>query len=420
MNRSNLIGLEIDPKTKRVRLDIREPTFYNDPYPYYEAIRDVAPFFYWEDYGKWTFLDHTDINKILRDRRFGRQISHVVPEDSPFVVKPTPEMKPFYEAEKFSLLQLEPPDHTRLRSLVQKAFMSRQIERLRPRIEQMAHDYCDEMEDVIAKDGRCNLKEVFATPIPVMVIAEMLGVPASMAGNLLDWSHAMVKMYEPTCTPENEQAAIKAAKDFFDYLKSFIGERRKNLQDDLISHLIQVEEEGDRLTEHEMICNCILLLNAGHEATVNVVGNGVYNLIDQREKWDQWLASPELGKTAVDELMRYDTPLHIFDRWVLSDLEYNGIQFKQGDEVSLVLGAGNRDPQTFEQADQLMLERSKNPHVSLGGGIHFCIGAPLARLELQTSLPILMARFPKLELAEQPQYANSYHFHGLESLFVTC
>ncbi|MEM9776504.1 MAG: cytochrome P450, partial [Chloroflexota bacterium] len=328
-------------------------------------------------------------------------------------------LKPFYEAEKFSLLQLEPPDHSRLRGLVQKAFMSRQIERLRPRIEQMSHDYCDHMEDAITNDGKCDLKEVFATPIPVMVIAEMLGVPTEMAGSLLDWSHAMVKMYEPSCTPENQQAAVDAARDFFDYLTMFIGKRRKNLQDDLISHLIQVEEEGEKLTEHEMICNCILLLNAGHEATVNVVGNGVFNLLQQREKWDQWLAEPDLAKTAVEELMRYDTPLHIFDRWVLSDMEHKGIQLKQGDEVSLVLGAGNRDPKVFEDADQLVLERKKNSHVSLGGGIHFCIGAPLARLELQTSLPILMSRFPNLELAEQPHYANSYHFHGLESLIVT-
>lgn len=417
-NGIELAGLSINAELKRVRLNIREPQFYNNPYPYYEAIRETAPFFYWEDYGKWTFLDHADITKILRDRRFGRQISHVVPTDSPLVVKPAPELKPFYEAEKFSLLQLEPPDHTRLRSLVQKAFMSRQIERLRPRIEQMAHAYCDQMEDAIAQDGSCDLKAVFATPIPVMVIAEMLGVPSEMAGNLLDWSHAMVKMYEPSCTLENQQAAVKAAQDFFDYLKAFIGDRRNNLQDDLISHLIQVEEAGERLTEHEMICNCILLLNAGHEATVNVVGNGVYNLLSQPDKWGQWLKHPELSKTAVDELMRYDTPLHIFDRWVLTDLEYNGIQFKQGDEVSLVLGAGNRDPKVFAQADQLMLDRGKNPHVSLGGGIHFCIGAPLARLELQTSLPILMSRFPQLKLAEQPQYANSYHFHGLESLRV--
>ena len=220
-------------------------------------------------------------------------------------------------------------------------------------------------------------------------------------------------------TVENEALAVEAAQDFFDYLTQFVGERRKNLQDDLISHLISVEEEGEKLTEHELICNAIVLLNAGHEATVNVVGNGVKALLENREKWEQWRNSPELGKTAVDELMRYDTPLHIFDRWVLEDLEYNGRSFKQGTEVSLVLGAANRDPAVFEQADELLLDRPKNQHVSLGGGVHFCIGAPLARLELQTSLPILMARFPNLELAETPVYANSYHFHGLKSLLVS-
>ncbi len=415
----SLVGLSVDAASKRVQLNVREPEFYNNPYPYYEALRAETPVFYWEDYGKWTFLNHEDVNAILRDRRFGRQISHVVPDDSPLVHKPRPELKPFYDAEKFSLLQLEPPDHSRLRGLVQKAFMSRQIERLRPRIEQMAHHYCDQVAQAIEEDGQCDLKTVFATPIPVNVIADMLGVPSEMAPNLLDWSHCMVKMYEPDCTAENEQKAVTAAKEFFDYLKSFVAIRRKNLQDDLISHLISVEEEGEKLTEHELICNCILLLNAGHEATVNVVGNGVFNLLQQRDKWEQWLENPDLAKTAVEELMRYDTPLHIFDRWVLEDLEYKGQTFKKGTEVSLVLGAANRDPNVFEQADQMMLDRPKNQHVSLGGGIHFCIGAPLARLELQTSLPILMSRFPDLKLAERPKYANSYHFHGLESLQVT-
>lgn len=159
-------------------------------------------------------------------------------------------------------------------------------------------------------------------------------------------------------------------------------------------------------------------MNAGHEATVNVIGNGVRALLQDHGKWDQWRVSPELSESAVEELLRYDTPLHIFDRWVLEDLEYGGQAFEQGTEVSLVLGATNRDPAVFEAADELVLERSKNPHVSFGGGIHFCIGAPLARLELQISLPILMSRFPDLRLAQTPVFANSYHFYGLESLLV--
>ncbi|MFT5193714.1 MAG: cytochrome P450 [Cellvibrionaceae bacterium] len=410
--------MQINQKTRTVSLNVRESDFYNDPYPYYEKLRKETPVFFWEDYKKWTFVNHKDVNAILRDRRFGRQISHVVPADSELIVKPRPELKPFYDAELFSLLLLEPPDHSRLRGLVQKAFMSRQVEKLQPRIIQLAQQLCDKMAQTIADEGVCDLKAVFATPIPVIVIAEMLGIPTDMADHLLHWSHCMVKMYEPDCTAENEQAAVIAAQEFFDYLKDFVAIRRKDLKDDLISHLISVEEEGEKLTEHELICNCILLLNAGHEATVNVVGNGVNALLQNREKWDQWRHSPELSKTAVEELMRFDTPLHIFDRWVLEDLEYEGRFFKKGTEVSLVLGAANRDPAVFESADKMILDRPKNPHVSLGGGIHFCIGAPLARLELQTSLPILMSRFPSLQLAESPVYANSYHFHGLESLLV--
>ncbi|MEM7119472.1 MAG: cytochrome P450 [Chloroflexota bacterium] len=401
-----------------MHLNVREPEFYNNPYPYYEALRQKAPVFFWEDYQKWTFVNHADVSGLLRDRRFGRQISHVVPADSSLLPKKRPELQPFDHSEKFSLLQLEPPDHTRLRGLVQKAFMSRQVERLRPRIEALAHHCCDKVADAIAADGVCDLKAIFATPIPVIVIAEMLGVPTEMTENLLDWSHRMVKMYEPDCTPENERLAVEAAQEFFDYLTVFVAVRREDLRDDLISHLIAVEEEGEKLTEHELICNVIVLLNAGHEATVNVIGNGVSTLLQRQEKWQQWLTNPALAKTAVEELMRYDTPLHIFDRWVLEDLEYNGQFFKQGTEVSLVLGAANRDPAIFDRADDLVLDRPKNQHVSFGGGIHFCIGAPLARLELQTAIPILMSRFPNLQLAETPVYANSYHFHGLERLMV--
>ncbi len=412
-------GLKIDADQRTVELNVREPHFYNNPYPYYEELRRRTPVFFWSDYQKWTFLNHRDVNAILRDRRFGRQISHVLPPDSDLIAPPRPELAPFFDVERFSMLQLEPLDHTRLRGLLQKAFVSRQVESLRPRIAELAHQFCDDVADALAAEGVCDLKQVFATPIPVIVVAEMLGIPIAMADHLLDWSHRMVKMYEPDCTTENEQAAVVAAQEFAEYLRRLVASRRQHPQDDLISHLIAVEAEGGRLTEDEILCNCILLMNAGHEATVNVIGNGVHALLTHRAQWDRWCAGPELSVTAVEELMRYDTPLHMFDRWVLEDLEFNGLQLEQGTEVSLVLGAANRDPAVFESADELKLDRPKNAHVSLGAGIHFCIGAPLARLELQTALPILMARFPELHLAEIPVYVNTYHFHGLESLLVS-
>jgi cytochrome P450 len=264
-----------------------------------------------------------------------------------------------------------------------------------------------------------DLLPAYATPIPVTVIAEMLGVPAEMSQSLLDWSHAMVKMYELERTAESEQSAVQAAQEFVAYLRQLVVERRQRPQNDLITKLIEVEEAGEMLTEDELISTCILLLNAGHEATVHVIGNGVYALLQHRDQLARWRKEPGLAETAVTELLRYDTPLHQFNRWVLEDLEYEGHYFRQGTRVSLLLGAANRDPAQFPDPDRLDLGRQKNAHVSFGGGIHYCLGAPLARLELQIALPLLLTRLPHLQLAAQPHYQNSYHFHSLESLWVT-
>jgi len=312
------------------------------------------------------------------------------------------------------MLDMEPPAHTRLRGLVQKAFMARQIERLRPRITEISNQLIDQFE----AQGSCDLLPEFATPIPVLVIAEMLGVPTEMSGQFLDWSHAMVKMYQMGRTPEHERAAVRAALEFVEYLRIYVAERRKKPQDDLITQLIEVQVEGEKLTEDELISNCILLLNAGHEATVNVTGNGVLALMKHPDQLALLHARPDLIGSAVEELIRYDTPLHLFKRWVLEDLELNGQPLKFGTEVAILLGAANHDPEVFTEPSKLDITRQKNPHVSFGAGIHYCLGAPLARLELQTSLPILFERLPGLHLVEQPQYQNSYHFHGLEALYV--
>jgi cytochrome P450 len=407
--------MEIDPQTCRVHLDIRDPNFYNNPYPFYHELRQYAPIFYWEQHDLWTFTRHQDVARILRDRRFGRQISHVVAPQTLGLPPEREELKPFYDVDRFSMLDLEPPAHTRLRGLVQKAFMARQIERLRPRILQLCHDLIDQM----TTQRQADLLPAYATPIPVTVIAEMLGVPTSMNRRLLDWSHKMVKMYELERTAESEQAAVQSAQEFVAYLRELVAERRQYPQDDLITKLIEVEEAGEILTEDELVSTCILLLNAGHEATVHVIGNGMYALLKHPEQLARWQRGEVEEETAVAELLRYDTPLHQFNRWVLEDLEYEGLHLRQGSRVSLLLGAANRDPAQFPNPDRLDLSREKNAHVSFGGGIHYCLGAPLARLELQIALPLLLERLPRLQLTEIPQYRNTYHFHGLESLLVT-
>ena len=407
--------LKIDATNKRVQLNPRDPRFYNMPYPFYEELRQTCPIFYWEEFGFYCFVNHEDVAALFRDRRFGRQILHLATREELGWPPEREEIRPFTDVDRHSILDMEPPEHTRIRSLIQKAFMSRQIEQLRGRAASLSHQLIDEMES----QGQANLLDNFATTIPLFLIAELLGVPTENGNDLLNWSHAMVAMYELGTTPEQEQKAVQSAQKFVAYIKDYVKFRREHPQDDLISKLIEVEEAGEKLTENELVSTCILLLNAGHEATVNVVGNGVYALLKHRDQLERWKNDEGMSKTAVEELLRYDTPLHLFTRWALEDVTYKGHHFPFGTQVALLLGAANRDPATFAQPNQLNLSRQKNPHVSFGGGIHYCIGAPLARLELQTSLPILLQRLPNLELVTEPAFKNSYHFHGLESLWIT-
>lgn len=408
--------MTIDIRSAAVQLNPRDPDFYNNPYPYYAKLRKKTPIFYWEDFDLWCCVRHTDVDAVLRDRRFGRQILHVATREELNIPPEPPELKPFYDVDRLSMLDLEPPDHTRLRGLVQKAFMARQIERLRPRIAELSNQFIDEM---IAAGHTADLLAAFATPIPVMVIAELLGIPTDRCSDLLAWSHAMVGMYELGRSKEQEEKAVRATQAFVAYLREYVAMRREDPKDDLLTKLIQVEEAGEKLSEDELIANCILLLNAGHEATVNVVGNGVYALLKNPDQMARLRANTSLTPTAVEELLRFDTPLHLFTRWVLENLEFGGRSFKKGEKIALILGAANRDPTQFPEPDKLNLARTPNAHVSLGGGIHYCLGAPLARLELQTSIPILLERLPALALAEEPRYKDSYHFHGLERLQVS-
>lgn len=406
--------MHIDLTTRRVSINPKDPAFYSDPYPAYHAVRAQAPAFFWEEFACWCFAAHADVDAILRDRRFGRQIEHLTSRTELGLPSERPDLKDLKDVDRYSILALEPPAHTRLRTLVQKAFMARQVERLRPRVAALCHRLIDDLE----ARGPGDLLPAYAVPIPVLIIAEMLGVPAGMADHLLDWSHAIVKTYQPACTEENTQRALTAAREFTAYLKGLVAERRSSPQDDLITQLIEVQEAGDRLTEQELISNCILLLNAGHEASVNQTGNAVLALLKHPDQLADLKAHPEIAPSAVEELFRYDSPLHYFERWVLEDLEFAGLRFKFGDKVAVLLGAANRDPAAFPDPDRLNLRRAKNPHVSFGGGIHYCLGAPLARLELQVSLPVLFERLPGLHLLEEPRVMDSYHFRGLEALHV--
>jgi cytochrome P450 len=403
----------IDAARRRVVLDPRDPAFFNDPYPAYGAIRRMVPAFFWEQYGFWCFARYRDVAALLRDRRFARRIEPAATSDGIGAGEPA-HLRPFLELERHSLLELEPPDHTRLRNLVNRAFVSRRVERLAPRIAELTEDIIREFE----ARGSVELIDALATRIPVIVIAELLGVPVAMWRQLLAWSHAMVAMYQFGVTRAVEDGASEAARAFADFLRGYVRERRERPADDLIGQLLLAESEGARLSEAELVSTCVLLLNAGHEATVHAIGNGVKAMLEQRIDASRAFGDPARKAATIEELLRFDTPLHLFTRYALEDLDYEGVTLRRGERVGLLLGAANHDPERFDDPDRLDPERSPNPHLAFGGGIHFCVGAPLARLELAVALPILFERLDGLEIAAAPRYRDSFHFHGLASLPV--
>lgn len=382
-----------------------DPAFVQNPYPFYEAARQHGPFFHWSDYTLACTGNWAAVSAILRDRRFGREAP---PERAPAIPD---HLAPFYAVEAHSMLELEPPRHTRLRSLVLRAFTSRRIAALAPEIEALSHQLIDAFPP-----GEFDLLQHFAQKLPVIIIARLLGVPETMAPDLLVWSNAMVGMYMAGRTRETEDRAVAATEAFVAFMRTYVEERRARPADDLITHLIAAEEAGERLTTDELITTCILLLNAGHEATVHTLGNGVKTLLETASPLS--LITPQTIEPTVEEILRYDPALHLFTRWAYEDVEVMGQTFARGDQVGLLLAAANRDPGQWDDPDLFQPARPAKPNATFGAGLHFCVGAPLARLELQIALPILFARLPRLTLAEPPLYADVYHFHGLKRLML--
>lgn len=383
-----------------------EDAFVQTPYRFYDHARKAGPLFHWQDYGLVCATSATAVGAILRDRRFGRE----VPEERRGAIPD--HLRPFYAVEAHSMLELEPPRHTRLRSLVLRAFTSRRIAALGSEIAALSHQLIDAFPA-----GEVDLLPAFARKLPVIVIARLLGVPEDRADDLLAWSNAMVGMYQARRTRATEDAAVAATEAFVAFLRGHIEDRRTRPADDLISHLVAAGAEGEKMSADELIATCILLLNAGHEATVHTLGNGVKALIE-KGYGAEVLRSDRVEGT-VEEILRFDPALHLFTRHAYEDIEISGRRFRRGDEVGCLLAAANRDPGTWDQPGRFNPDRPVKANLSFGAGLHFCVGAPLARLELQTALPILFDRHPNLALAEPPRYANLYHFHGLERLICT-
>ncbi len=386
-------------------IDFTDINVINDPYPHLAELRKNGKPIWHDGLGLFLAPNHRDANEVLRNKSLGRIFTPKLPEA---------EWDVFNYLHADSILDSEPPKHTRLRSLVMKAFNKNRIEGLRPAITRLTQELLDGIE---AKNGEFDLIADYAEPLPVKVIAALLGFPPSDEHLLRPWSQAIVKMYEVNPSATHKEEARKAASEFAEYVHGLMLERKAKPADDLITELAQVEEAGEKLSTHELIATCVLLLNAGHEASVNGFGNGMVAAYQNPSQWELLKSKPaEVSTTAVEEFLRFDAPLHFFDRTATQDTQVGGVDIKQGQKIVSLLGSANRDEEVFANADTMDITRDPNPHIGFGAGIHFCIGAPLARLEMGISLPELFKRFPTLELDGNPVRRPTFSLRGYESV----
>ncbi|MEM8905240.1 MAG: cytochrome P450 [Actinomycetota bacterium] len=395
------------------RFAVDDPDFVAEPYPVLGALRETTPIFRNEATDQWMITRFDDVSRALKDRRLGRSYTHRYTHEELGRSSPDPRWSRFHEHEAWSLLCLEPPDHTRLRRLISKVFTPSAVAAMADDIAALS----DDLVDRCAEAGSFDLLTDYAQPYSVAVICSMLGVPASDTQLLLDWSHAIVKMYELSSSDETKAAADRAAGEYIAYTQELIAEKRRRPDDLLVSRLVAVEDGGDTLSEAEIVSTTMVLLEAGHEATVNTLGNGFRALLHHREQWDRLVNGEVAAATAVEELLRWDAPLQLFERWVLEEgVEIAGRPIAVGEEVAMLFGSAQRDPRRFDDPDVFDVGRGDAAHIGFGGGIHFCIGAPLARQELARSVAGFVERFPDLRLVEEPTYHPTFVIRGLTAL----
>jgi cytochrome P450 len=391
--------------------DLQNPELVANPYEIFIRLREPQKLLWSDRLNIWLAPTYDLANATLRARTLGRIYQDRLPQN---------EWEVFNWLHSDSILDSEPPKHTRLRALIQKAFTPGRIESMRPNVEQLCAELINKAEQKLAEYGSFDVLADYAEPLPVLVIADLLGVPRDVAPDLRRWSQDIVKMYEFDKTLEQEQAAQKSGFEFSQYISALAKERKLNPQNDLITALVEVEEQGEKLNEHELIAMCVLLLNAGHEASVNGFGNGMVALFKHPDQLAQLSENPRgLSATALEEMMRFDSPLHLFERTATADTLIGDVTVKAGEKVGALLGSANRDDQVFKNAQTFDLTRTPNSHIAFGAGIHFCIGAPLARLEMNTSLPMLFEKFPTLELADEPAQRPTFVLRGYETISVT-
>ncbi len=390
--------------------DPRSPGFAADPYPVFAVARRAGAPLWHEELGRWLAFRHADVSAVLRTKTLGRIYQDREPEEV---------WGTFNWLHSDSILDCEPPKHTRLRRLVSKAFTRGYIETLRPLVERTCRDLLDAAQAKARDGGQVDLIADYAEPLPVIIIAAMLGFPDSDQHLLRPWSQDIVRMYEYDYTEEHVEAARRSSEEFAAYVAELARARRADPTDDLVTQLVEVREEGDKLSERELIAMCILLLNAGHEASVNGLGNGLVAAFATGEV-ERLRSDPRaIADTAVEELLRYDSPSQLFERTATQDTRIGPVTIRTGERVAALLGSANRDPEVFEDPDRMDLTRDPNPHIAFGVGIHHCLGSPLARMEMQISVPMLFERFPRLQLAGTPVPRPTFVLRGYQSVPVT-
>ena len=398
------------------KLDFYDPAFIDDPYPTLGRLREATPIFHNPQTGQWMLTRFDDVYETLRDRRLGRVYDHLYSHEELGKPGPDPRWMAFNQHEKWSLLSLEPPNHTRIRRLVSKVFTPRSVTALEPRIADLSRELAERCREM----GTFDLLSDYAQLFSVAVVGEVLGVPRRDTHLLLDWSHAIVKMYEFTVPEESKVRADTAAREFIDYTKALIDDKRRSPDGTLVSKLVETSDAGDRLSNDEIVSTTMVLLEAGHEATVNTLGNGTRALLRCRDQWRRMVSGDVDAATATEELLRYDSPLQYFNRWVLKPgVEIAGRPMAVGDDVVMLFGSAQRDPRRFDFPDRLDVGRGDPSHIGFGGGIHFCVGAPLARAELAVAFADLIRYFPDMELAEEPARHQAFAIRGLTELQLT-
>ena len=392
------------------------PDFLRDPYPAFQQLRATAPL-HKTDMGFWVASRYDDVTLILRDKRFGKgYVERTEKTHGPDIWQ-----QPAYASMRNWMLIKDPPDHGRLRGLVARAFAPRRLTALRPRIQQLVDESLDKLDDRL--DGKSEMEFIrdFAHPLPVHVICDMLGIPEDERQQFFEGSRIAGRLIDPTPMTPDELAEINEGNlQQAAYFRSLFARRRENLGDDITSELLQAADDGNKLSEEELVANVILLFGAGHETTVNLLGNGMLALLTYPEEWEKLKADPSLVPGAAEEMLRFDSSVQMTGRTAMQDVEINGVTIPQGDAVLSLLGAANRDPDEFENPEDFKVDREGVRPTSFGGGIHHCLGAPLARIEAEIALTTLMKRLPNLHLANKdgPDWSLMFTLRGLKGLPV--